>query len=297
MKYISTALQAHLDTGATTLCTCWQIKRKDGQIFGFTDHDRPLTILGYQFLPETGADGSKIASSNDLSVDNSSILGALNSDRLNATDLAAGKFDDAEIEIWRVNWQNVTERTLLQRATLGETIRTGDSFTVELRGPTHPLSNRVGRVFQRQCDAVLGDDKCKVNLNTSAFKGNGAITEIVDEQTFRASGLSTFDTGWFAHGVLTWSSGNNAGVLAHVKSNTLVATDANQTSITLWLPSGASLSVGDSFSITAGCPRTHEACKEKFDNLINFRGFHLMPGNDFAVSYPIRSDNNDGGKR
>ncbi|MGE0410262.1 MAG: phage BR0599 family protein [Amphiplicatus sp.] len=38
-------------------------------------------------------------------------------------------------------------------------------------------------------------------------------------------------------------------------------------------------------------------CAAKFSNEVNFRGFHLMPGNDFAVSYPLHREKNDGGRR
>ncbi|HEX7775904.1 MAG TPA: DUF2163 domain-containing protein, partial [Parvibaculum sp.] len=32
MKSISSDLQAHLDTGATTLCHCWKLVRNDGAV-------------------------------------------------------------------------------------------------------------------------------------------------------------------------------------------------------------------------------------------------------------------------
>ena len=51
MKNISPDLQAHLDSGTTTLCWCWKIVRGDGTTFGFTDHsnaspldEKPATI-------------------------------------------------------------------------------------------------------------------------------------------------------------------------------------------------------------------------------------------------------------
>jgi hypothetical protein len=36
------ALTVHLASGTTTLAWCWRITRADGQVLGFTDHDRPL---------------------------------------------------------------------------------------------------------------------------------------------------------------------------------------------------------------------------------------------------------------
>jgi hypothetical protein len=39
MRTIPPALQTRLDSGVTTLCRCWTIKRADGVMQGFTEHD------------------------------------------------------------------------------------------------------------------------------------------------------------------------------------------------------------------------------------------------------------------
>ena len=44
MKNLSSALQAHLDSGATTLAWCWRLTRRDGTRLGFTDHDRDIAF-------------------------------------------------------------------------------------------------------------------------------------------------------------------------------------------------------------------------------------------------------------
>ena len=49
MKNLSSALQAHLDDGTTTLSWCWRISRSDGVALGFTDHDRTLRFDGTDF--------------------------------------------------------------------------------------------------------------------------------------------------------------------------------------------------------------------------------------------------------
>ena len=43
-----------------------------------------------------------------MNVDNLDVEGALKSDRLNENDLAAALYDDAAVEIFRVNWQDVS---------------------------------------------------------------------------------------------------------------------------------------------------------------------------------------------
>jgi len=294
MRNIDPDLQAHLETGTTTLCHCWRVTRRDGIAFGFTDHDRALEFDQTVFEPETGASGAAVASTADLSVDNSAIDGALRSDRLSAEDLLAGRYDGASVEIWRVNWASPDQRLLLKQGIIGDVKREGDGFTAEIRGLSHALDQSSGRVYQRHCDAIVGDARCGVELDQAVYKGVGAVADLIDEQRFIASGLAAFEDGWFAHGVLTWTSGANAGARVHVKSHGVAAGGA---SIALWIPAGATISVDDAFTITAGCDRRYQTCTDKYSNLINFRGFHLMPGNDFAVSYPLRGDVNDGGQR
>ena len=44
------------------------------------------------------------------------------------------------------------------------------------------------------------------------------------------------------------------------------------------------IAVGDTFSVVPGCRhRRTEDCKNKFSNVINFRGFPDVPGNDVIV--------------
>ena len=290
MRPVDPDLQSHLDSGATTLATCWRIALRDGFVLGFTDHDRALSFGGTDFLPETGATGTALSSSADLSVDNADIEGALSADALSADDLAAGRYDGAEIEIFRVNWAAPDQRLLLKKGVIGEVSRIGDAFRAELRGLSHHLDQTRGRVYQRLCDVNLGGPACGVDLDDPQFRTAGTVTALADAQSFIGSGFAGFPDEWFAHGLLTWTSGANAGTAAHIK------TQSAGGAIALWLPAGGPIAIGDGFAATAGCDKRFATCKGKFSNAVNFRGFHLMPGNDFAVSYPLRGEKNDGGK-
>ncbi len=291
MRALDPDLQTHLNSGATTLATCWRIIRRDGATLGFTDHDRALSFDGTDFLPDSGATGSALSSSADLAVDNADIEGALSASALSAEDLAAGRYDGAEVEIFRVNWAAPDQRVLLKKGVIGDVTREGAAFRAELRGLTHHLDQPRGRLYQRLCDVNVGSAKCGVDLEDPALKTTGEVTALRDAQSFIASGFTSFDDGWFAHGLLTWTAGANAGLSAHIKAQTSTG------AVALWLPAGASITVGDEFTATAGCDKRFETCREKFANAVNFRGFHLMPGNDFAISYPLKGEKNDGGKR
>ena len=115
MKTIDAALQAHLDGGATTLAWCWRITRSDGQVLGFTNHDRGLTFAGTDFEPESGFGASEVRSGSDLSVDAQDAEGVLSSDRITEADILDGRWDNAEVDVWRVNWADTGQRVLMRR--------------------------------------------------------------------------------------------------------------------------------------------------------------------------------------
>jgi hypothetical protein len=59
MRSIPSALQAKLDSGATTLARCWTVTRRDGVVLGFTDHDGDLAVGGSTCRAATGFTASE----------------------------------------------------------------------------------------------------------------------------------------------------------------------------------------------------------------------------------------------
>ena len=294
MKTLPAGLQTHLDGGATTLAWCWKLTRADATVYGFTDHDVDLTFDGATFEAATGFTATDIKQSVGLSVDNLDAAGALSSDTLTETDLAAGLFDDATIEIWRVNWADVSQRVLLVKGVLGEVRRGELAFTAELRSLASILGVDQGRTFQYACDATLGDARCTIDLTDAAFKGTGTVTAAAADYQFTASGLGGFDDGWFSGGLVTWATGGNAGRQMEVKRHVLNADTSVM--IELWRRMSEPIGIADTFTITAGCDKTFATCVAKFDNHLNFRGFPHIPGNSYVLDYPVPGDpNNDGG--
>ncbi|MBS0273728.1 MAG: DUF2163 domain-containing protein [Proteobacteria bacterium] len=290
MKNLPEGMQAHLDSGATTLCWCWKIARNDGATQGFTDHDADLTFDGVTYEAASGFTATEVQSLLDLAIDNLSVSGALSSSTLNDADLAAGLYDNASIEIWRVNWSDVSQRVLMRKGNLGEVKRGVCAFTAEVRGLAHILNQPVGRCFGYGCDADLGDARCTIDLTRAAFRADGAVVSATDARRFTVSGLGSFGDGWFTGGKLVWTGGANKGRAMEVKRHTGVA-------IELWQSMSEAVVAGDAFTITAGCDKQFATCKSKFNNAINFRGFPYMPGNDAVLAYPTASQPMDGGSR
>ena len=291
MSAFSPALQVHLDSGTTTLSWAWRITRKDGMVLGFTDHDVTLVFDGTSFEAAAGLIASEIRASSDLSVDAQEAQGVLTSDRIAETDIIDGLWDNADIEVWRVNWAEPAQRSLRRRGSLGEIRRGRLSFIAEVRSSTHILGQTVGRTFQGTCDADLGDARCGVNAAHVFFRAQALVSSVVDARRFLAAGLLGFEDGWFSAGKIVWTSGVNVGreveVALHQLSDGIVT-------LTLMDQPVRAMANNDAFEITAGCDKSCGTCASKFDNVINFRGFPTIPGLDSVLRYASSNTANDG---
>ncbi len=219
MKNLSEPLAAHLASGATTLCHCWRLTRGDGAVMGFTDHDRAVEFDGVAYEAVSGLAASEAVSSLGLGVDNLDVAGALDSERIAEADILAGRYDDARVEVFVVNWAAPEQRILMFTGRVGELTRRGAAFLAELRGLAQQLGQVRGRIYPHLCDAELGDGRCGVDLDVPAFAGEGVVTAVADDRTVEASGLADFAEGWFRGGRLAWTSGANAGLSVAVKSH------------------------------------------------------------------------------
>lgn len=283
MRSLPSALQQKLDAGVTTLAQCWKLKRRDGAVIGFTDHDVDLAFDGVTFRAGTGLSASEATSRFGLAVDGAEIAGALSDDSLTERDLSGGRYDAATVETWLVDVTDVGLRVLTARGSLGEVRREGATFGAELRGLADALAQESGRLYAARCGADLGDARCRVNLAASAFRGVGAVVAVDGVSQFTASGLTGFADGWFSAGKLVWSSGANAELAMEVKIHRKAG---GVVRIVLWQAMADAIAPGDAFVVTAGCDKQFSTCRNRFGNSVNFRGFPHIPGNDFVLSYP-----------
>lgn len=283
MRNIPEALQARLDSGATSLATCWRLLRNDGVTLGFTDHDRDITLDGVTHRAGAGFMGSEAASRFDLSIDGGEISGALDDASLSEAQLAAGLFDGATVETWLVDWSDPELRLLTARGSLGEVRRDGQAFTAEIRGPADALAQESGRLFTAQCSADLGDARCGVNIAASVYSGAGDVSALEGASQLVVSGLGDFADGHFTAGRLQWTDGVNVGLAVEIKEHRHADGIVR---LALWQMMPEPISAGDAFTITAGCDKRFETCRARFGNGANFRGFPHIPGNDFVLGYP-----------
>lgn len=283
MRTLDEDFASHIQSGATTLATCWRITRIDGPVLGFTDHDVALTFDSTEFIPAHGLNGSETASKLGPQVDTSEVIGVVHAEAITESDILLGRYDGAVVETWRVNWRDVAVRQLLRRDTIGEITREDDIFRAELRSAQHALNVPKGKTYQALCNAELGEARCGIDLESGAFKTSTVITAINGRQSVTTNLLAGFADRWFDYGRAIWTSGQRVG-----KSDRIISQVAHngETALGLGEPVEDWVSIGDTLTLYAGCDRRFATCQTKFSNIANFRGFPHIPGGDFILRYP-----------
>ena len=267
-------LLAHLATAATTVCRAWAVTRRDGQVLGFTDHDRDLSFDGVTFRANTGLSALALQQATGLSVDNTEAMGALTTAAITEADLMSGHYDGARVKAWLVNWAAVDERMLQFSGSFGEIVRAGGAFRAELRGISEGLNVPNGRSFQKTCSAVLGDRFCRFDLQRPGFATQQAVEQVGEGRVFRFANLAGFSDRWFERGRATLISGAGAGSVGLVKNDRI---GPGGREIELWQPLDLRIVPGDVIRLEPGCDRREDTCRNKFGNFLNFRGFPHTP--------------------
>lgn len=284
-------LDLHLKTGTTGVSRCWRVTRMDGTEFGFTDHDCDLSFDDTQFRAGSGLSAAALSQTTGLSVDNTEAVGALSDVAITEEDIFAGRFDGAEVEAWLVQWADPDNRVLQFRGSLGEITRANGAFSAELRGLAERMNVPTGRVYQRTCQAVLGDAQCGFDLDAPGYVTEAVVTS-TDGRAFTFDGLVGFEPRWFERGQMRVLTGAAAGLSGAVKLDRIAD---NIRSVELWDSLREDIAAGDTIRLTAGCDKRMDTCRLKFVNLVNFQGFPDIPSEDWQVAHPSRLSSRSGG--
>ena len=169
MRTIPEEMTARIESGAAGLCYAWVLRRADGVELGFNDHDRDLIVEGGLCRAASGWTAGAADSAVGFSAGAAAVAGGLDDAAITDADVEAGLYDGASVTLWRVDWDRPDLRVRLWSATLARIRREGAGFTVELEGPMARLERVVGRTYGRDCDAMLGDGRCGIDLE--AFPG------------------------------------------------------------------------------------------------------------------------------
>lgn len=287
MKTFDPAYEAHLQQSLTTLARCWRVDRRDGVSILGTELSRDIVIasgdLAGVYTASAGIRGSDVRATSDMSVTNMNVDGAFQTDPtirdISPDAIEARLFDNAPIEVFKVNWQAPdVEQDVQVRGYLGEMTYVAEGqYSTEVRGLTQRIQQNLGRLDSIDCDVmVFGDSTCK--LNVAALELTGVVDSVTSRRRFNAT-IGSIPGGvplyYFNTGAFRFTTGDNAGFTKQVKRG---AVDDAQGRLDFWESFPRTVSPGDAFVIRPGCLRRFEDCVF-YNNVVNFHGDGLRcPG-------------------
>ena len=256
------------------VATFWRIHRRDGVTLGFTSHDRDLRFEGVLHRAAPGIMPSAIRRTADLSEDSAEMRGALTHDTIAAEDLAAGRFDDARIEIGAVDWETL-DNTLLYSGSLGSVVEESDSFSADLRSAKadlaiDPIPRTSPTCRARFCDAACGLSAAAYEIETMLVSCDAQANAV----SFGIARPADFETG-----SLRFVDGPFAGLHFDI-----VRVDG--ASLILDPVFDERLETGTRAVLRQGCDHTLATCAGRFGNAVNFQGEPFLPGNDLLTRTP-----------
>lgn len=286
MKTIPGALAAHYAGNATSVVHCLLITRTDAQVFGFTSHNRDITISAQLYKAGPGLDITSVVTTAGFEVDNLELTTLDDGTTFSRADVLGGVWENAKFAISKGNWASPTDGLEpVLAGTIGQATLKDSSIVFELRGLQQYLQQPVGDVSSKTCRAHFADfptvnnnNRCRLVAATYTF--TASVTSVTSNQLFTASSLAQA-ADFFGEGVLTWTSGPNSGLRQKVRTHGVGGV------ITLSLPMLLTVAIGHSFSIIAGCrKRLTEDCQTKFSNVVNFQGEPHRPTTDDLTKSP-----------
>lgn len=189
--------------------------------------------------------------------------------RISGVDLrSAADVDGSLAELRPVGAVNIFSGRVSDVSGSRSSVKVDVKSDIELLNVSSPRN-----IYQAGCMRTLYDDGCKVNREK--FTVNGRVTENSQTGTVLKHNLTQPD-GWFSQGVIKFTSGRNAGLSRTVKVH---SGNAFEFALRLPFPPQAD----DVFKVYPGCNKRRDTCKDKFDNIVHFRGFPFIPSADTVV--------------
>ena len=189
--------------------------------------------------------------------------------RISGVDLrSAADVDGSLAELRPVGAVNIFSGRVSDVSGSRSSVKVDVKSDIELLNVSSPRN-----IYQAGCMRTLYDGGCKVNREK--FTVNGRVTANSTTGTELTCNL-TQANGWFNQGVIKFTSGLNAGLTRTVKEH-----KDGTLSFALRLPHPPR--AGDVFKIYPGCDKRQSTCKDKFQNIVHFRGFPYIPSADTVV--------------
>lgn len=267
----------------------YTIALTNGTVLRYTSAQARISVNGNSYEVGPGLERTSTKQSVGISVDSMSIeiFDANAGNKVNGigiiASIALGHWDGALVLVERVFFDAalvVKGVVPVFEGTVGP-VKTGrGQATLEIRSSAELLDIKIpGNLYQPACRNTLYDAYCGVNMGRYTVAGSVAGGLVGANNAFTAGALVGVPA-YFDMGVLTFTSGPNAGVARTIKQATAVA---GGVAFSFVSPFPSPIAVGHAFSVAQGCNKTMSRCIGQFNNLARFRGEPFIPAPETVV--------------
>lgn len=279
MRTIPAALQAILSSESSTLCYLVSIGRKTkGNVF-LTNTDNNVVFDSQTYVATGGFTISDIVLSSASLVQNLELIVSEESNRVNRDDIVAGEYANEAVTVTLVDWADTgADGVVLFAGKITDISFGTDGFIVlNVEGGMTEAKLLANETYSPLCRNALGDSICSFNINSTRFLFT--VGSSPTDYNFRTDATAADD--YFTDGIVEWVTGDNANLYSDVRK--YVNTNGR---VKLWTKTPHPIQVGDTGYLYQGCPKTVAACRDTFDNLINFRGEPFLPNEEVSPPKP-----------
>ena len=192
---------------------------------------------------------------------------------------ATGLLDGALVCLEKViapSFADMSAGTLIQfLGRIGVATPSRNAVELEVRSPIDQLAGQFPRhVYQPTCVHTVYDAGCA--LARGVYSVGGTVLTGSTKNVINCTNANP--SAYYDLGTIVFTSGPNSGVTRGIRAYTLGTPSV--ASLLVNLPTTPT--IGDAFTITAGCDKTFATCQAKFGNLAHFRGYPFIPKAEVA---------------
>lgn len=251
---------------------CLRIVPLWGDTIYLTDHPRDLVIGANTYRTDSGYQFSGLASEDNMSPGVLDLNGIADIAGIGYDQIVSGMFDGARVYAFATTWTAPTvDEEPLGVAILGKTALRDDRYTIEMMLLVDALNQSVGKTVTANCQKVFGGQEfagCKIALGPITV--TGTLTHSTSNSVFRDSTRAEA-ADYFGDGTIAFTTGDNAG-LRPIRIKSHAADGTIETHEAFHYP----VAVGDAYTMTPGCRKRLEDCRDKWANVANFGGFSFI---------------------
>lgn len=257
---------------------------------GFTSLDYNVTLANHddlEFVSSAGLNISTIEQEAGRPA-NLEITGVFEN-QFTEVDVLAGKWNNAQYEAFVMNYNalGMGEWVVLSGIITKVKILSPNIFKADVEGLSSRLATNFGTITSKTCRTDFGSTLCKKNLagtkDTFNITKTLTVHSVPSRKEIWFTRIDNVPNDWYDNGKITGVSGNNADIAREIRNADGVGGSYVKVYLKRAFP--LTVTVGDTFSLVAGCDNSLERCRY-WENVVNFRGEPFIPGVENASRLP-----------